>query len=165
MPHEVVLADRFGTGQIDRAVQRLGEGRIGHGGGDVLRRNGLHQDRWEPNRLPFGRRLGDAAHELEELRGAHDRVRNRGRLDQIFLSQLRAEVTAREQAVGADDRQRHMMADARGGFRGQEVATRGLEKRQDGVVLPRGRIRDIDDHLSAGKRLRQSLAGDGVDAR
>ena len=45
-----------------------------------------------------------------------------------------------------------MMADARGGFRGQEVAARCLEERQDGVVLPRGRIRDIDDHLSAGQR-------------
>src|SRR5436190_23718777 len=50
LPHEVVLADRFGTGQIDRAVQRLSEGRVGHDGGDVIRRDGLHQDRWEPNR-------------------------------------------------------------------------------------------------------------------
>jgi hypothetical protein len=31
----------------------------------------------------------------------------------LFLSHLRAEVTAREQAVGADDRQRQVMADAR----------------------------------------------------
>src|SRR5262249_20913462 len=123
LPHEVVLTDRFGTSQIDRAVERLSEGRIGHGGGDVVRRYGLHQSRWKPNRLPFGRRLGDAAHELEELRSAHDRVRNRGRLDQFFLSHLRAEVTTREQAVGADNRQRHMMADARGSFRGEEVAT------------------------------------------
>ena len=29
----------------------------------------------------------------------------------------------RKQAVGADDRQRHMMADARGRFRGEEVPT------------------------------------------
>jgi hypothetical protein len=63
---------------------------------------------------------------------------------------LRAEVTAREQAVGADNRQRHMMGDARGGFRGQEVATRRFEKFQDCLVLPEGRIRDIDDHLCAG---------------
>ena len=34
-------------------------------------------------------------HELEELRCADDRVRNRGSLDQIFLSHLRAEVTTR----------------------------------------------------------------------
>src|SRR6266404_8511625 len=30
LPHEVVLTDRFGTGQIERAVQRLSEGHIGH---------------------------------------------------------------------------------------------------------------------------------------
>ena len=77
------MTDRFGTGQIDRAVQRPTEGRIGQDGGDVIRRNGLHQDRWKPDRLPFGRRSGDAAHELEELRGAHDRVRNRGSLDEL----------------------------------------------------------------------------------
>jgi hypothetical protein len=57
------------------------------------------------------------------------------------------------------------MADARGGFRDQEVATRCLEKRQDCVVLPIGRIRDIDDHLSPGKGLGQPLAADGVDSR
>src|SRR5437868_14794309 len=66
LPHEVVLTDRFGTGQSERAVQRLSESRVGHDGGDIIRRNGLHQDRWKPDRLPCGRRLGDAAHELEE---------------------------------------------------------------------------------------------------
>src|SRR5437762_11200931 len=81
LSHEVVLPNRFGTGQIERAVQRLSEGHIGHDGGDVIRRNGLHQNRWKPNRLPFSRRLADAAHELEELRSTHDRVRNRGSLD------------------------------------------------------------------------------------
>src|SRR5438034_6245472 len=81
LSHEVVLPNRFGTGQIERAVQRLSEGHIGHYGGDVIRRNGLHQNRWKPNRLAFSRRLGDAAHEFEELRSTHDRVRNRGSLD------------------------------------------------------------------------------------
>jgi hypothetical protein len=38
--------------------------------GDIIRINGPHQNRWKPNRLPFSRRLGDAAHELEELLGA-----------------------------------------------------------------------------------------------
>src|SRR5436190_23295579 len=48
-PHEVVLTDRLGTGQVERAVQRLTEGHIGHDGGDVLRRDGLHQNRWKPD--------------------------------------------------------------------------------------------------------------------
>jgi hypothetical protein len=117
LPHEVVLTDRFGTRQFDRAVQRLRERHIGHDGGDVIRRNGLHQNRWKPNGL-----LSDATHELEELRGADNRIRNRGSLDQIFLGHLCAEVTAGEQAVGADNRQRHMMADARGGFRREQIA-------------------------------------------
>src|SRR4029453_1865381 len=102
LPHEFVLTDRFGTSQLDRAVQGLRQGRFGHDCGDVIRHNGLHQNGWKPNRLPFSRRLGDATHELEELRGTDDRVRNRGSLDQIFLSHLRAEVTAGEQAVGPD---------------------------------------------------------------
>jgi len=42
LPHEVVLPNPFGTGQIERDVQRLSEGHIGHDGGDVIRRNGLH---------------------------------------------------------------------------------------------------------------------------
>src|SRR6266446_1837247 len=61
LPHEVVLSNRFGTGQIDRAVQRLREGRIGHDSSDVIRDNGLNKNRWKPNRLPFSRRLSDAA--------------------------------------------------------------------------------------------------------
>jgi hypothetical protein len=58
-----------------------------------------------------------------------------------------------------------MMTDSSSGFRGQEVSTRRFEKLQDGLVLPGGCIRDIDDHLSAGERLRQSFASDGVDTR
>ena len=50
------------------------EGHFGHDSGDIIRHNGLHQKPWQPNRLPFSCRLGDAAHELEELRGADDRV-------------------------------------------------------------------------------------------
>ena len=44
LPHEIVLPNRFGTGQLERAVQRLSEGHIGHDGGDVIRRNGLIVD-------------------------------------------------------------------------------------------------------------------------
>src|SRR5262249_58822283 len=93
-PHELILPNRFGTGQIERAVQRLSEGHISHGGGDVIRHNGLHQNWWNPNQLPFCRQLGDLADELEEQRGTHARVSNRGSLDQFFLGHLRAEVTA-----------------------------------------------------------------------
>ena len=55
-----------------------------------------------------------------------------------------------------------MMADGRSRFRGEEIATRCLEKRQDCVVLPRGRIRDIDSCPSAGERLRQATGSGPV---
>src|SRR6516162_3295910 len=45
-PHEVILPNRFGTGQIERAVERLSEGDIGHDRGDIIRHNGLHQNWW-----------------------------------------------------------------------------------------------------------------------
>jgi hypothetical protein len=63
LPHEVILPNRFGPGQIEGVVERLSEGRVGHDGGDVIRRDGLYQNRWNPNRPPFRRRLGDSADE------------------------------------------------------------------------------------------------------
>src|SRR6185295_3075696 len=39
-----------------------------------------------------------------------------------------------------------------------------LEEFQHRFVLPRRRIRQVDDNLSADKRFRQSLTSDGVDA-
>src|SRR5262249_36789705 len=36
---------------------------------------------------------------------------------------------------------------------------------QHRLVLPRGRVRHIDDDVRAGERFGQPLAGDGVDAR
>jgi len=50
-------------------------------------------------------------------------------------------------------------------FRGEEIATRRLEELQNGLVIKRRRVRHMDDHLSARKRLRQSLASDGIDTR
>ena len=57
------------------------------------------------------------------------------------------------------------MADAGGRFRGEEVAARGLEEFHGRLGLEGRRIRHVDDDLSAGKRLGQPLAGEGVDAR
>ena len=57
------------------------------------------------------------------------------------------------------------MPHAGGRLRGKEIAAGRLEELQDRLVLERGRVRHVDDDLSAGKRLGQSLARDGVDAR
>jgi hypothetical protein len=71
---EFVETYRFRTRQLDRAVQRLVDCDVGQRGCDVIGHDGLHQSRWQPNRLPFGGRLGDAADELEELHRADDRM-------------------------------------------------------------------------------------------
>src|SRR4029453_12366453 len=121
LPGEFVHAYRFGTGQLDRAVHRFPDCDFGQRGGGVIRHDGLHKGGWQPNRLTGGGRLDDGAHELEELRCADDCIGNRGSLDQGFLDHLRAEVTAREKAIGADNRQRNMMSHAGGRFCGKEV--------------------------------------------
>ena len=107
----------------------------------------------------------DAADELEELRGADDRVRNLRGLDEVFLGQLRAEVAAREHAVGADDREGHMMADAGGRFGGVDVSAGRFEEVQNGLVFERRRVGDVDDNGRAGECVREAFAGERVDAR
>src|SRR4051794_10568181 len=72
----------------------------------------LHQPVREPDAAALRPRLGDLGQELEELRGAQDGVRNRAGFDLALLGDLRAQVAAVGEAVGADDRQREMVADA-----------------------------------------------------
>ncbi len=129
---EFVHMYRFRARQFDGAIQRLRDCDFGQRGSNVIGHDGLHQRRWQPNRLPVGGRLGDGAHELEELCCADDRVGNRRCLDQIFLGHLCAEVAIGKKAIGADNRQRNVMSHAGGRFRGKKVAPRRLEERQDG---------------------------------
>ena len=57
-----------------------------------------------------------------------------------------------------------MMRHAGGGLRGQQVAPGRLEEFQGGLVLERGRVREVDDNPGTRKCFGQPLAGDGVDA-
>ena len=50
-------------------------------------------------------------------------------------------------------------------FRGENVAGRCLEELQHRLVLPRRRVRHIDDDVRSCQRFAQPLASDGVDAR
>ena len=90
------------TGALDRDV--------GQGGGDVVGRLGLNEHGRQMNRLALGARVGDAADELEELRRAEDRVRDGRGLDRLFLGELRTEVAAVLEPVGADDGERDVVA-------------------------------------------------------
>jgi hypothetical protein len=57
-----------------------------------------------------------------------------------------------------------MVPNAGCGLGREKVAAGGLEEFQYRLVLPRRCVRQVDDNLSAGERLRQSLTSDGVDA-
>src|SRR5438309_4703015 len=100
---ELIHSDRFGTGNLDRTVYWLGDCDVSQGGGDIIRRDGLHESRRQPNRLPFSGRLRDALRELEELGRANDRKRNLGGLDDVFFSHLCTQITTRRKTIGADD--------------------------------------------------------------
>src|SRR5438046_3694404 len=47
---ELIHSDRFGTGDLDCTVYWLGDCHVSQGGGDVLRRDGLHHTRRQPHR-------------------------------------------------------------------------------------------------------------------
>src|SRR5213593_4332900 len=56
------------------------------------------------------------------------------------------------------------MTDTRDSFGREEIAGGTLEEFQHGLVLPRRRVRDINDDLCASQRRRQSLPRDRIDA-
>ncbi len=116
------------------------------------------------HRVADGSRLGDAAQELHELGRVHDRIGNAAGLDQLLLGELAAEITAFLQPLGADDRKRDMMFDARRLFGRKQVAAGGLEEREHRLALERGRIGKIDDDVATGKRLSEAFARDRVHA-
>ena len=53
-----------------------------------------------------------------------------------------------------------MVVHAGGGFRGEDVARRGLEELHHRRVVPVGRVRDVDDDLGTLERFGEPLAGD-----
>jgi len=163
-PHELVHADLLRAADLDRAVDRRRLSEAGHQRRDVVGSDRLHLPDRQADGLPLGRRLGDAADEFEELGRAQDRIGNPRLLDQLLLHDLGAEIAAVGQALGADDGEGDMVADAGGGLRGEQVAAGGPEERHDVVVCEGRRVRHVDDHLRAVQRSGQPFSGDGVDA-
>ena len=79
--------------------------------------------------------------ELEEICVARTMVKGMpGAADQVFLGHLRAEITAREKTVGADDRQGDMMPHSGQSFEQKgDCAPRSLRKtREHSACLPTG---------------------------
>jgi hypothetical protein len=101
---QFVEPERLGAGQLDRVVQRRADRDIGQGAGDVVGCLGLNEGGRQPDGVGVGRRIGDAADELEELRRADDRVGDGPGLDQLLLRELRAQVAALGEPLGSDDR-------------------------------------------------------------
>ena len=111
----------LGAGQLHRAFDWCALGDADQGGGDVLGRLGLEEDRRQQHRPVPGAEIGDAGDELEELRRAQDRPRDGGGLDRLLLGGLGAEVATALQPVGADDRQRDVVAHLGRGLGGEDV--------------------------------------------
>src|SRR5690606_5053524 len=132
---------------------------------DVVRRQRLDVDRLEPHRPVFGRGISDAAEELVELSGTHDRVGNTRLADQVYLSHLGPEVAAGQQAIGAHDRERHMVADAERLLGREEVLGRGREELQGGLALERRGVGDVHYDVRPVQGAGEPGAGDRVYSR
>src|SRR5205807_3120489 len=117
------------------------------------------------HRIAVGGIVCDALEELEELRGADDRVRDRRVSDQPLLGDLRAEVAAVGHPVAADDRQRDVMTYTRYRFGGKEIGRRRLEELQHSRVFERRGVRHVDDDVGTVEGGGHALAGERVDAR
>ena len=165
LPDQVVEAELLGTRDLDHAIHWRTEGDLCQGAGDIVRRHGLDEHRRQADRGAVGGSIGNALDELEELRRVNDRVGDRRVLDQLLLCDLRAEVAAFAQALGAYDRQGHVMPHTGRRFRGQEVACRRLEELQNRLILKEGAFDTSTTTEALARAVGESLAGEGVDTR
>ena len=93
-PDEIVKGVAVGTRDFGKFFCWLTGGCERDRGCDVGGDHRLGQRGRDPHGVAVGRRISDAADELEELRRAHDRERNRGFVDELLLGGLGAEVPA-----------------------------------------------------------------------
>src|SRR5215469_9490435 len=121
---KLVQSKFLGARYLKQAVHRWTDHEVSEGGDDIARKDRLYQVRRHTNDLSVAERIGGAAHEFEELRGAQNRVRNSGSLDKAFLRHLCAHVAAVRQPVHPDNRECQVMAHAGSRFGGKEIATR-----------------------------------------
>lgn len=71
---QFVESELLGPGHLDGAVDRRCQRDLAQCVSHVIGRDGLHEYRWQADRVTFGGGVGDAFDELEELCGVQDRV-------------------------------------------------------------------------------------------
>ena len=85
---EVLEPERFGSTDLDDAVDRCPDGHLAHRSGDLVGSDRRDQRVGKPHRVTVGGVLGDALEELEELEeleGTNDRIGDRRARDQLLL--------------------------------------------------------------------------------
>src|SRR5215469_12657094 len=91
---KLVKSKFLGARYLEHAIDRWAEHEVSQGGDNIVREDRLYHGRRRPNGLSVTEGIGGAAHELEELRGAQNRVWNSRSLDEAFLDHLCAHVAA-----------------------------------------------------------------------
>ncbi len=162
---EFIEAEHLGSRHFYRAIQRRIQGDFAHCTGNISSRDGVEEHRCQAHLLTFRRFIGDAPHELEELRGSNNRVRDGRFFNELLLSHLRAEVAVLWKSVGPNYGQRNVMPHSRSRFVSEEVASRSLKELHHRCILERWRIRHVDDNLGIFQNFGKPLASQRVDTR
>src|SRR6266550_3296611 len=131
--HELVKRDSVRAGNFNGSILRFRDRNFGEVSSEIVREDGLKQNRREANCLPARRLISNASNEFKELRRAHNRVRNRRSLNQFFLGHFRAQISARRKSVGADDRDCDVVPYAGLRLGSEHVASRSFEEFKYGL--------------------------------
>ena len=131
---------------------------------DVIGRDGLEEHRRHADLAVLGSPVGDAGDELVELCGVHDRVRDRGLLDQLLLRNLRAQVAAVRRSFGPHDRQGDVVTDA--GRHLLRPAVSALRSRKNSITAASSHDGELDTSITTDAPAMascESFAGQRVD--
>ena len=154
-----------GPTDLDDPVDRISDRGIGYRLGDVGRGHRRNERGRQTHRVTDRGGVRDGPDEFEELRRMHDRVGDRSRGDELLLGQLGPKVSALlGQSIGADHRERDVVADAGHCFGREQIGRRPDEELHRRGVLERRRVRHVDDYRGAVDRVGKALARQRVHA-
>src|SRR6266851_2048518 len=98
---QFIDAKLFRTSNFDDAVYRRAYRDSSNGACDIVGGHRLEEHMWQMHFALDHGNVGEALEKFKELRRVNDRVGDWRSFDQLFLSDLSAEVTAFRQAVGS----------------------------------------------------------------